>query len=515
MVRENESSRGGEFTNIDYSSCNLGSINLVHCVNPDGTFNFEKFEHLVREATRFLNNVIDVNNYPIEKIKTITKSIRPIGLGIMGFAHMFYKMGIPYNSKEALHFADELSYKLTTISMDESIEIAKETGSYGAFDLDTYIKANTRLLKDNESLTNKIKKFGIANSSATSIAPTGTLSFVADTTGGIEPQFALVYSRKIEKNNKEYEVVYVSDEIFDEYLSTNFDYETKTKILKEVGENNGSCQKVKEIPQDMKNVFVVASDLTPMEHLEMLAVLAKNTSLSISKTINMPSTATKEEVSEVYLKAYELGVIGVTVFRSGSRDGILIHKSDDKSGMIVKTDAPKRPKSLPCHVYKFNILNRETDKSEKWIVFVGLLNDEPYEIIAGKIDSVDIPNAITEGEMIKVRKPSGNIYQFAVDGKVLVENVSEAFVNDLQRYATRLMSWGLRHGGGINYLRDVLQKSNGTIVDFDKAIIRAINRYVKEVKVKEKCPQCGNELRWTEGCIKCSDPECSYTKCGG
>lgn len=521
-----------EFTNIPYASCNLGSMNLTKFViyDPNGKVHFDwvGFKKAVRRATRFLNNVIDINDFPLEKIKEVTLQVRPIGLGAMGYSHMLYMMGIPFNSLTANQLCNDIFFMLTTVSMDESCNIAIETGkSYPAFDCDLFLKANERFFKlsgfgcENEkllfvrSIEEKVRKTGVANSCFTSIAPNGSIGYIANTTGGIEPVFALTYSRKIEKLNKDYEIVFISDPIFDKYLDDNFDQTTKISILSQVADAKGSCQKVELIPEEMRKIFVVASDLTPMEHLESLGIVAKNTSLSVSKTINLDSTATREEISEVYLKAHEMGIIGVTVYRDGCRDGILVHNTtkDDKEA-IVKTNAPKRPKKLPSHVYRCNILNRITSESEKWIFFVGLLNDDPYEIIAGKIGETDFSSDITEGEMVKLKKDGKSVYQFHNNGEILVEDVQKAYLNGLREYITRLMSWGLRHGAGIEYLKEVLQKSDGTIVDFNKAIIRCIGKYLKDVNSKEKCPTCNADLKYTGGCIECSNPECSYTKCG-
>lgn len=231
-------------------------------------------------------------------------------------------------------------------------------------------------------------------------------------------------------------------------------------------------------------------------------------------TINLPADATREEIAEVYLKAHQEGVIGVTVYRDGCREGILVHKVDEnKQEVIVKNNAPKRPKSLPCHVYRVNIFNKITDQTEKWIIFVGLIGDEPYEIIAGKINGHDFDSSITEGEMVKTKLDGKKVYQFVKDGQVLCEDVCGTYLNDLREYATRLMSLALRHGASVEHLQTVLKKS-GTIVDFNQAIVRAISKYVKEVNSKERCPSCNSELRYVEGCVKCSNPECSFSKCG-
>jgi len=524
-----------EFTNIPYASCNLGSVNLTKFVktskyNGKVYFDWDEYIKAIKRATRFLNNVIDVNDFPIKKIKDVTLKVRPIGLGAMGYAHMLYLLEIPYNSPKALKLKAKLFHTLTMQSMRESVNIAAENRSrYPAFNYDLFMKANERFftydtdLTDPDSieycewlktLASDINSYGAANSCYTSIAPNGSIAYIADmTTGGIEPVYALTYSRSIEKMDKQYEVVYITDPIFDNYLTMNYDIETKTNILSQVANDKGSCQNVQEIPEEMRKVFVVAGDLTPMEHLDSLAVAAVNTSLSVSKTINLPADATREEISEVYLKAHALGVIGVTVYRDGCRDGILNHSVKDDKEIIVKTNAPKRPKRLPAHVYRVSILNRVTDKPEKWIIFVGLLDGDPYEIFAGKIDGKDFSTDITEGELVKTKKDGKSVYQFHSEGEVLVENIQEAYLNGLREYITRIMSWGLRHGGGIEYLKEVLQKSDGTIVDFNKAIIRAIGKYCKNVASKEKCPTCNADLRYEGGCVVCSNPECAFTKC--
>jgi ribonucleoside-diphosphate reductase alpha chain len=519
-----------EYVNIPYSSCNLGSINLSKMVKYDSkgklVFDWYGFFDTIKIATRFLNNVVDVNDFPLKKIEEVTKQVRPIGLGCMGFAHLLYKLGIPFNSEEAKKLTATIFSCLTITSMKESMHIAAETKVvYPLFDYDMFMKANERFFDGSQfesvddiegmaDLAAKIKTYGITNSCFTSIAPTGSISYLANTSGGIEPVFALTFARKIEKENKVYEHVFISDPIFDEYLNNNFDQETKAKILLQVANNKGSCQTVEEIPENDRKVFVVASDLTPIEHLESLAIVAKRTSLSVSKTVNLDSDATREQISEVYIKAHEMGVIGITVYRDGCREGVLVHNVDKEMIQhIVKNNAPKRPKTLPSHVYRVNILNRATEESERWIIFVGLLNGDPYEIIAGKINGKDFSHDITEGEMVKSKKDGKKVYQFVHNGEIIVDDVCGTFLNELREYITRLMSLALRHGCSIEYLQEVLQKSNGTVVDFNRAIVRAISKYIKDVKSKEKCPVCNEELIYVEACVKCSSPTCSFTKC--
>lgn len=261
-----------------------------------------------------MDSVIDLNEYPINKIEKTTKAIRPIGLGLMGIAHALYLLGIPYNSQSGYNFVNDLTRKLTLESMRESVNIAKEIGSgYPAFDLETFLNANDRFLSNNPDLKEDIIKYQIRNSCNTTLAPTGTISFIAKASGGIEPVFALAFARRIEKLNREYDTVYITDHIFESYLDSSFNEDDKMSILKRVADAKGSCQGIKEIPEAIRKIFVVASDITPMEHLEFLGSAAKNISTSISKTINLPNTATADEISDVYRRAYKLGVIGVTV----------------------------------------------------------------------------------------------------------------------------------------------------------------------------------------------------------
>jgi ribonucleoside-diphosphate reductase alpha chain len=510
-----------EFTGIPYQSCNLGSINLLKML--DGSkFNWERFKELIKETTRFIDHAIDVNNYPLEKIKKITLDTRPIGLGTMGLAHILFKKRIPYNSEKAIKFSEELFRYLTLVSMQESVKLSKEDGgtktksgddigrfgAYPAFDYNLFMKANERFFTKNcrdidiDQLKKEIKKYGVRNSCFTSQAPTGTISFLANVSSGIEPVFGLVYSRKIEKLNKEYEVVYLSDPIFEEYLNENFTPEIKDKILKEVSENNGSCQNCKNIPEDIRKIFVTAGDLKPMEHLDVLEAVANNISLSASKTINMSSTATKEEVAEVFLEAYKRGIIGTTVYRDGCREGILVHNN-----AVIKTlrDAPKRLKELPCEIH------RVTYQGKMWIVFVGLYEDKPFEVFAGAVEDVNIPKNITEGFIVKQKSSH---YSFKYDGEIIVNNIMKTFSNKEHDDRARSISLELRHSIPLKYIVGILNKSEGDVTHFSKVIARTLKKYISDGEDAGKCQQCGSKLIYYDGCIKCSNPECGFSKCG-
>ena len=494
-----------EFCNIPYSSCNLGSLNLIKFL--DGTkFNWERLKEAVIKATTFLDSVIDVNTFPLEKIEWTTKYIRPIGLGIMGVAHCLYKKKIPYNSDKAYNFVEEVMRFITLTAMQASINMAKEHSSYEAFEYDLFMKANERFFKKNcrdidvEDLKKQIKKHGIRNSCFTSIAPTGSISFIAETSSGIEPVFALTYSRTIEQEKEKYDV-FVTDPIFEQYLNENFNEDKRNKILKEIADNKGSCQNIKEIPKEIREIFVVAGDLKAEEHLNILHAAARNTSLSVSKTINLPADAKEEDVANVYLKAHEMGIIGVTVYRDGCREGVLNHSKKD----ITATVLPKRPKSLKHDVHKITV------HGEKWIIFVGLSDaGQPFEVFAGRVNLVDIPSNITEGTVFKV---SGGTYAFEHDGEILIKDITKIFENDAHEALTRMISTALQAGTPIEKIVAQLQKSKGTIVDFSKSIMRALKKYVPDGDASAACPICGSKLVYLQGCIQCSNPTCGWSRC--
>lgn len=495
-----------EFTNIPFTSCSLASIVLSKFVS-NGKFNWDSFRDLIRHGVRALNNVIDKNIYPLDKIKNITLNTRPIGLGYMGLAHALYKKGIPYNSDKAVKFTEEVTRYLTLQAMSESVELAKIDGAYPAFDYDLFIKANERFFKykscrdiDIEKLKKDIKKYGIRNSALTALAPTGTISTLSECSSGIEPVFALSYSRKVEVGHKEYETMFIIDSVFEEYLDSKFDSAKKEKILKDIGDNKGSCQGCKDIPAAMRKIFVVAGDITPLQHLDVLEAGARNISMSVSKTINLPEDAKREDVSNIFLEAHARGIIGVTVYRQGCREGILL--TDNGEDDIIERDAPKRPKSLPCHVYKITV------KGDQWVVFVGLYKNHPYEIFAGKVDLVDIPSSIKDGTITKVKS---GVYRFEHNGEVLIKDIGRIFESAEQEALTRMISTNLRHGTPVNFINDQLSKSHGTIVDFNKAILRALKSYMRELKLSKQCPSCGCDLVSKEGCETCI--RCGWSKC--
>jgi ribonucleoside-diphosphate reductase alpha chain len=323
----------GEQSLYPYESCNLGSINLANFVKrrADGSYEFDwqRYEQAIRLSSRFLDNVIDMNNYPVEEIDINTKLTRRIGLGIMGMADLLFLLRIPYNSKDGYEFMNKLAEALSYYSMEESVALAKSRGSFPLFRETDYVRGKIpiagyyELPKETHaydwgSLIEKIQKYGIRNSWTSTIAPTGTLSMIADTSNGVEPMFAVVFEKRVTVGR-----FFYTNKIFESILKENGLY--NDDILTNIANNYGSVRGLSEIPEWIQKIFVTAIDVHWTDHIMAQAVWQKWISNAIAKTINMPSDATAEDVKSAYLLSHELGLKGVTVYRDGSRHEQVLH----------------------------------------------------------------------------------------------------------------------------------------------------------------------------------------------
>jgi ribonucleoside-diphosphate reductase alpha chain len=330
----------GEQSLYPYESCNLGSINLANFVKrkADGAYEFDwqRYEQAIRLATRFLDNIIDMNKYPVEEVKIATKETRRIGLGIMGIADLLFLLKIPYDSKDGYEFMNKLAEAVSYLSMDESVAIAKSRGSFPLFGSSDYVKGRIPVAGyyelprethtyDWDTLIEKIKKHGIRNSWTSTIAPTGTLSMIADTSNGVEPVFALVYEKRVTVGR-----FFYADKVFESVLKENGLY--SDEMLTKIANNYGSVRGLPEIPEWMQRIFVTAIDIHWTDHVMAQAVWQKWISNAIAKTINMPGDVTAEDVKCAYLLSHELGLKGVTVFRDGSRHEQVLHITGQNTG---------------------------------------------------------------------------------------------------------------------------------------------------------------------------------------
>jgi ribonucleoside-diphosphate reductase alpha chain len=313
----------GEVPMPDYESCNLGSVNLVKFVDFDWSrtpwkkkVDWKRMRYVIRLAVQFLDNVIDLNNYPIPQIREHTTHHRRIGLGIMGFSKMLAKIGVRYDSPLALEVAEETMRFVTDEAMKMSHELGRARGSFPGFAESTWAT----------------KYDALRNATVTSIAPTGTISMIADSSSGIEPMFALSYIKTVMDGTK----LYYSDDVFEHVLKVRGLY--SPELMQDVIDN-GTVQGMGSIPKEIQDVFVVAHDIPFDRHVLIQAAFQRHTDLAVSKTINMPAEATVEDVERAYMLAWKEGCKGITIYRDGSRgEGVLSKRKKEKA-----PDAPKEP----------------------------------------------------------------------------------------------------------------------------------------------------------------------------
>ena len=329
----------GEQSLYPYESCNLGSINLANLVKrmADGQYEFDwqRYEEIIIKTTRYLDNIIDVNLYPVPEIDVASKESRRIGLGVMGVADLLYKLRIPYNSKEGYDFQLKLAEALTYYSMEESVALAKSRGEFplcskteypeGKIPVSGYYeKPKEEQYYDWDALIEKIQKYGIRNVLTTTVAPTGTLSMLADCSNGMEPNFALVFEKRVTVGR-----FFYTNKIFEQVLKENNLY--SDELLAKVADNYGSAKGIPEIPDWIQNIFVTAMDIHWSDHLLAQSVWQDWISNAIAKTINMPNDVSVEDVKASYLLAHEMGLKGITVYRDGSRHKQVLHMTGENS----------------------------------------------------------------------------------------------------------------------------------------------------------------------------------------
>lgn len=478
----------GEQPLLPYESCNLGSINLVKMlkkVNGKYELDYNLFEETVYESVHFLDNVIDVNKYPLEAIDERTKQTRKIGLGIMGFADLLIMLGISYNSEEAVELADKVMGFINKKSKEASRKLAKVRGAFPEFEKSIY--------KDGEP---------IRNATTTTIAPTGTISIIAGVSSGIEPLFAVAFVRNVMDNDKLVEV----NPYFREVLEARGLY-NKDLMVKVA--NEGTPSHIKEIPNDIKKVFTTAHDVSPIWHIKMQAAFQKNTDNAVSKTVNFRNDATIDEVKEVYELAYKMGCKGVTIYRDGSRDSQVLNVGAQTKDKVVEVDDKQKARQRP-----------EVTKGITEKVRVGCGN----LYITVNYDDNGICEVFTN-----VGKAGGCPSQ------------SEA--------TSRLISIGLRSGMEVSEIVEQLkgirchstlrQKSNNSdikVLSCPDAIARTIEKIKKitpsaDVEIAEThltaediipvpkgnsdgalCPECNGAITHQDGCVIC--PNCGFSKCG-
>ncbi len=320
----------GEQPLLPYESCNLGSLNLANMIK-GGDVNWSKLEETTTLATRFLDNVIEANKYPLQEIDDMTRANRKIGLGVMGWADMLILLGIPYNSKEAIALGEKVMKFINDKSHEASIQLADERGAFPNFKGSSYDKPGAEPIR---------------NATCTTIAPTGTISIIANSSSGVEPLFAVSYVRQVLDNNKLIEVHPIFEKIAKERGFFN------AELMQEIAEK-GTIQGIDAIPEDVRRIFVTSHDITPKDHVLMQAAFQRHTDNAVSKTVNFCNDATRDDVSTVYRLSYQQGCKGVTIYRDGSRDQQVLSvgsKRDEtkpEAAVPMESKKPSRKRERP------------------------------------------------------------------------------------------------------------------------------------------------------------------------
>jgi ribonucleoside-diphosphate reductase alpha chain len=474
----------GEQPLLPYESCNLGSINLARMIersNGNAKIDFKKLGGMVTKAVRFLDNVIDVNRYPLEKIREMTLGNRKIGLGVMGFADLLVELEIPYNSDDALEVAEEVMGFIHREARKSSAALGEERGNFPNYKGSIYDNDETPYMR---------------NATTTTIAPTGTLSIIAGCSSGVEPLFAVAFIRNVMDNDELIEV----NPVFKDLAEREGFY--SDELMKRIA-LEGSVQGLSDVPEKWRRIFVTAHDISPEWHVRIQAAFQKYTDNGVSKTVNFRSTATTEDVERVYRKAYELGCKGVTIYRDGSRDEQVLNIGSVNRAEEERAEGTGRdlltPRARPM------VTTGATRKMTTGCgnLYVTINEDEhgPFEVFTqmGKAGGCSASQAEAISRLISLALRAG------IDPKEIIK----------QLRGVRCPNPGWEKGG--------------MILSCSDAIAKAIERYLLEHKtpagkkveqmsagyldkVAGFCPDCGGVMEHESGCAVCR--ECGFSRCG-
>jgi ribonucleoside-diphosphate reductase alpha chain len=477
----------GELVMPPYSLCCLSAVNLAMFVDKPFTaearFDREAYRESIRTGVRFLDNVLNVTAYPLEKIKTFSLQWRRIGLGITGLGDLFAMLGLNYGDKESITLAGEVCRILRDVSYETSADLAAEKGAFPAFDAEKLLKAEfVKTLP--ATIREKIGHQGLRNIQMNTIAPTGTtsLSVGQNCSSGIEPIFSLAYNRKIRTGK--------GDETRSEEVC---DY--AWLLWKEAHPGSSS----------VPDCFVTTRDIDPYRSIDVQAACQQYIDHSISKTLNLPPKTSFEQYKELFAYAYDKGLKGFTTFNpEGSMKGILEYQEQT----IRPATAPTRPRNLPCDIHRIS------HNKKSFIVILGFLHGSLYELFV--MDETDKPINLGEKDHGIIRKVERGRYDLVYkNGKetTILENFTRTFDSPVSALA-RFISMALRHGTPVPYVVDQLTKDTN-FSDFERTVSRVLKKYIRDgeevISGGGECPECGVKLVYRDGCITCM--ECGYSKC--
>lgn len=541
----------GELPLSPYDSCRLLAINLYSYVeNPftsKATFNFELFKTHVRYAQRIMDDIIDLEIEKIQKIidkiendpeeddvknreYTLWKRIieaakngRRTGVGITAEGDMLAALSLTYGQDKGIDFAELVQQTIAVQAYTESINMAEERCAFGVWNIDAekghpFIERILAEL-DPETLV-KYKVTGRRNISLLTIAPTGTVSLMTQTTSGIEPMFKAYYKRrrKVNPNDQNVVIAYVDNvgDSWEEYMVFHHKFvdwfnithpDAKKKL------NEYSEQELEEIVKISPYHLASSEDVDWVRKVEMQGRIQKWVDHSISVTVNLPADTPVNVVKDVYTAAWTNGCKGVTIYREGSRSGVLITKPKEIRGIRMHR-APKRDKTMECDIHHVSA------NGKKWYVLVGLMESNesgvsemrPYEVFAFAQKNIKLPARLKRGTLTRVKR---GVYNLETEDGLILENITDFFERNEEEALTRLISLALRHGTNIQFIYEQLSKSEGTIVSFSKAIARTLKSYLTDESrlANQKCENCGmvGTIVFSEGCHKCKN--CGHEAC--
>ena len=551
----------GEIPLCPYDSCRLLAINLYSYINnpftPEASFDFELFHKHVGIAQRIMDDIIDLEMEKIdkiiekiqtdpeddvikstefqlwEKIKIKTSQGRRTGVGTTGEGDMLAALGFRYGTDEATDFSEKVHKAVALAAYSSSVTMAKERGAFNVYNAkreenNPFIQ---RLREADPELYKSMVKYGRRNIACLTIAPTGTTSIMTQTTSGVEPVFMPVYTRrrKVNPNDKNVRIDFVDDngDSWEEYVVFHHKFETWMTANGFPIDVKYTKEEVEKMVEKSPYYKATANDVDWLKKVQMQGKIQKWVDHSISVTINLPADATEELVGHLYEEAWRCGCKGVTVYRDGSRSGVLIaveekkdEKKDEKKICFNYDEAHlTRPKELDCEIVRFQ------NSKDKWIAFVGLKDGRPYEIFTGLADDEEgilLPKTVNEGRIIKTIDEHGSKrYDFQFVNKrgykTTVEGLSHKFDKEFWNYA-KLISGVLRYGMPIDQVIKLvsgLQLDNESINTWKVGVERALKKYIPDgTQINEQaCPSCGQKtLVYQEGCLTCKS--CGYSKCG-
>ncbi|WP_443944624.1 adenosylcobalamin-dependent ribonucleoside-diphosphate reductase [Pedobacter sp. AW1-32] len=548
----------GEIPLCPYDSCRLLAINLYSYVDKPFTkkasFNWPLFKKHVALAQRFMDDIIDLELEKIdgilekitqdpedEEVKRIEKNLwinirkmadegRRTGVGITAEGDMLAALNLRYGSKEGSEFSIEVHKQLALAAYRSSVVLAKERGAFKVYDAERE-KENPfmlRLKEEDAQLYYEMTEYGRRNIALLTIAPTGTTSLMSQTSSGVEPVFMPVYKRrrKVNPNDQNVRVDFVDEvgDSWEEYIVFHHKFKTWMEVNGHDLEKNYSQEELNVLISKSPYYKATSNDVDYLEKVRMQGAIQKWVDHSISVTINMPNDVSEELVGELYMEAWKAGCKGVTVYRDGSRSGVLIavdEKKADASTDEVNSEIyfpTNRPAVLEADVVRFQ------NNKDKWIAFIGLIDGKPYEIFTGLSDDEDgilIPRWVNNGYIIKNKDADGSSrYDFQFKNqrgyKTTIEGLSHKFNPEYWNYA-KLISSTIRHGMPIEKVVDLIGslQLDESINTWKNGVARALKRFIPDGTEthKQKCSNCNStNLHYQEGCLTCSD--CGSSKCG-